>query len=894
MFNKIFNKSPNKNQAPAELVPEPSREIIDEAAWKNKLQKAIGNDTELLALAIDAKSIDHKLACIQALASEETLKIAEREFRKHDRRVHSLAKQRYETLVKMRETRTSAGELIQAATALLEAPIIPANRLVELNQAWELLPHALIDDEDKFRFVQLKTGLSELIRERGERKRLVSRWMTAARQALEGMSLACASVAVDSYGLQEIAAMLATTCEKARATLATMPAIASPTISEDDALAALGAAIQSSLQDAALIEARLAILGELQVSQASQPEVSNKEISDAPPTVIPVSIKAAATERWNALPPLADTRITSALNVRFDACFHLQNEARKKLQQQKNLIASEKDKAVRKATMQTLMAAADAAESALAAGQLAEAGKQLAILQKAADKGFDSAALLTRIGVLQSEHLRLKGWQHWGGGRVRDDLAVEAEALAASTVAPEGSPPVKLQIKKLDDSIGQLRERWKELDRLGGATSKLLWERFDTALKTAYLPVAEHQAKLKEARQENLAARKKLLDVLDALNMTADEQNDPDWKEINRALAHFQTEWRKLGPVEHAVPHKAQPALLERMKASIARLEEPLKEVQASAQAEREQLIVRASALGQDVQNRDMMAKLRDLQTQWQSHAKSMPLPRKIENTLWAEFKTVTDALMSQREAAFSARDAELKSNQVTRESLITRLEELHQDIPSAEIKRVLASVDAEWRKAGEAPKNNAAKLESRYRAAREQAQQHIAGSARRAWQLACDALVAKLALCEELESTNPSSRPSEGIEARWQTLPALPSRWEQALQARYKSDSEDTVSGKPARSDSVNNGEPLDHLLLQLESALEIPSPAALQASRQTLKLLAMKNAMEGRKSATPAWPEIEKMTEVAIGYTHLSPDQHSRLKSIIAAIRNSGPRSM
>jgi len=288
------------------------------------------------------------------------------------------------------------------------------------------------------------------------------------------------------------------------------------------------------------------------------------------------------------------------------------------------------------------------------------------------------------------------------------------------------------------------------------------------------------------------------------------------------------------------------------------------------------------------VKGRDMLAKLRELQSQWQSHAKSQPLPRNTENLLWAEFKAATDALMSQREAAFSARDAEFKTNQTTREALIVQLEELHQDTPPVDIKRVLASVDTEWRKAGEAPRNQAARLESRYRAAREQAQEHIAGGAQRSWLLACDTLLAKLALCEELESAAPSSSLATDIEARWKSLPAVPTRWEQALQARYKSGCENPGS------ENLGSGEPLDQLLLQLEASLEIPSPIAFQNARQTLKLLAMKNAMEGRRQANPAWPDIEKMTTDAIGYTSLSPDQRNRLQSIIAAIRKSAPGSL
>lgn len=886
----MFSKFLKKNPAPAEVLTEPPREIEAGVAWESRLQAAACNDTELLALAIDAPSVDHKLSAVQALGSEESLRIAEREFRKHDRRVHSLAKQRYESMVKQRETRATAAELIQSAAVLLEAPVIPANRLAELNQTWEQLDHALIEDEDKSRFTKLQTDLAELIRERGEHKRTLSRWSTAANQALKDLNSAIADVTVAGTGLPEFAALLATASEQARATLAEMPTNAS---SQDDALAVQAAAIESALQDSTLIATRLEILGELQSCLLPQPEPLHEENSGAPPenilANIAADIPAALIQRWKSLPPIAHPHMGKFLSTRFDECLDQQDTARKQQQKQSNRVASEKSKAVQQTQLQALKIATDAAEAALAAGHLDETEKQLTSLQKMIEKGGGSGELQTRISALQSEFSRLKGWQHWGGGRVRDDLVVEAEALAASTVTPEVSTPVKLHIKKLDDNIAQLRARWKELDRLGGATSKPLWQRFDTALKTAHLPVAAHLTILNEARQENLAARNKLLDVLDALDISADDHKIPDWKEINRALAHFQTEWRKLGPLEHTVPHKSQRALQERINNSVSRLENPLKEVQVSAQAEREQLVVRAKTLCQNPQGKDVSAKLRELQAQWQSHAKTQPLPRKMENRLWAEFRAAIDALMNQREAAFNARDAELKANLATRETLIARLEVLDQDTLPADINKILASVDTEWRNAGEAPKNQADRLESKYRAAREQARGHIAGSARRSWQHTCDALLAKLALCEELESAAPSAQLAADIKSRWESLPALPLCWEQPLRARYQSGCENPGVGIPE-----NNGAALDQLLLQLESSLAIPSPAAFQAARQKLKLLAMKDAMEGRSSATPSWPEIEAMTATVISHTPRNPDQRGRLLSIIAAIRNSEPESL
>ncbi|MEQ1519072.1 MAG: hypothetical protein ABL931_21545, partial [Usitatibacteraceae bacterium] len=106
------------------------------------------------------------------------------------------------------------------------------------------------------------------------------------------------------------------------------------------------------------------------------------------------------------------------------------------------------------------------AETALAEGHVGECAKFLTAIEEADGhtKGATlEKALQTRVETLQAETARLKGWQHWGGGRVRDDLAVEAEVLAKASTAE------KIAIKQHADAIENLRNRWKELDKLGGA-----------------------------------------------------------------------------------------------------------------------------------------------------------------------------------------------------------------------------------------------------------------------------------------------------------------------------------------------------------------------------------------------------------------------------------------
>ena len=464
-------------------------------------------------------------------------------------------------------------------------------------------------------------------------------------------------------------------------------------------------------------------------------------------------------------------------------------------------------------------------------------------------------------------------------------------------VAAEQTRAAKTPVAQLEKYIEQLRSRWKELDRLGGATGKPLWQRFDSALKSAEAPIAAHKAKLAEARLTNLAAREALLSTLDTMIVANDEHgNAPDWKSNAAALARFQTEWRKLGPLEHTVPHKKLAALTKRMQASVIRVETPLQALVNAAIAEREAMVARAAMLGARAQDRDLMNKLRDLQGQWQQHSKAMPLPQGIERKLWAAFKAATDAVMNQRHAASNARDAEFKTAQKAREELIARLKGIGPDTPSADIKRVVTEVNGAWRECGDAGKEKSAKLEARFREALDIVRQHLAGSAQRKWQATCDCVTAKLMLCDEIESAEPFAEAGIlDIEARWAGLPAQSSPWDAVLRSRYEHGIEQRRHANPAVADTKNaKGELLDDLLLKLELELGIASPASAEGARRALKLLAMKNALEGNKSTVPAPANFSKLTADAFGWRNTNADQRRRLEAVLAAIRLSGPERL
>jgi hypothetical protein len=358
----------------------------------------------------------------------------------------------------------------------------------------------------------------------------------------------------------------------------------------------------------------------------------------------------------------------------------------------------------------------------------------------------------------------------------------------------------------------------------------------------------------------------------------------PDWKTLAAALAHFHTEWRKLGPIEHTVPHKERETLTARMGAAVERLEVPLNEARRGAQLVRERLIARAKALaaeaGSGALGRELIDKVRQLQADWQQHARELPLARAVENTLWAQFKADIDAVFSTRDAVVNARDAQFKAHGAERAALIERLSALNADTPVAELKRTLAEVDAQWQRVGPAPRSEAAALESRYRTARDNVRDWLAGSAQRQWHATCDALLAKLELCEAFEQAADTAEAKAALEPRWSALPALPASWEQALTQRVS-----PASGAPRVTAST------DELLLQLEAAFGLSSPPAFEAARRQMKLQAMKAALEGRSSAAAAPLAPAQLLAATLGRTALDAQQRERLRAVIDAVRTRGP---
>jgi len=262
-----------------------------------QLQSAQGDDAALLRLAKATPVLEHKIAAVDALVSEDALRQAEREFRNHHRSVHRVAKQRLDLAVARRHARARAEALIEAAAALGGEAVVPVNHLVALDNDWQAIDASLLDEAQRERFGALRDGLAGTVRERAEQLQHQQRWSADAKAALAVLHRALAQAVSDG-----VAHDLGAPIDTVRTLHEARPAsIDNPVLDQT---------LQTALDAAHQVVERLAWLDALDDRVGEAPASADPDLAPTP--------VASASERWHALPALADAELARLLDQRFE------------------------------------------------------------------------------------------------------------------------------------------------------------------------------------------------------------------------------------------------------------------------------------------------------------------------------------------------------------------------------------------------------------------------------------------------------------------------------------------------------------------------------------------------------------------------------------------------
>ncbi|MBS7776447.1 DUF349 domain-containing protein [Acidovorax sp. CCYZU-2555] len=325
-------------------------------------------------------------------------------------------------------------------------------------------------------------------------------------------------------------------------------------------------------------------------------------------------------------------------------------------------------------------AAETAAPAGAGGGKLSKAIAQLRAVLKQQGRHID-AALGADVNAALLAAGDAQGWQGWKADSVREELVAQAEALLNR---PDGQA---LGGRKMQESLRNLREQWKQADQ-GAAANHALWKRFDEACNAAHKVVEGWLDRVRSEAANNKAQRLQLIEEVTA--WAAEHAASTDWKAMSRSLRQFGERWRDGGHVGEKMFAELQPL----WKQAFTAAEAPLHSAQKASLARRHAMIDEAVALGEAPTLR--IDAVKSLQQRWQAEAQAVPLDRKHEQKLWDAFRKPLDDAFNRKGTERNSR-AQVELSERDRQVLDASkaLEAANASGDAQQIRAAMAGLDA-------------------------------------------------------------------------------------------------------------------------------------------------------------------------------------------------------
>jgi hypothetical protein len=767
-------------------------QTLDETRRRFAIE-GIADDEALVDIALSAERASVRLAAAERVQRPEPLRRMLKGARDKDRGVARLARERLDAISARIENAEAADAILREAEALVAQPGPIVMAAVELDRRWK----ALALGEDAERRARWE-AVGQQMRQRFDRELAEQRAHTEFEQRLANW-LASLQPPPTSAALPELREQLI--------------ALRAEAASDNDARALL------RLDQA-----------EQQISQWEQaaPALAAAEAlvveAEQLATGTPID-DAQLPARWQAL----DLAVrTPALTRRFEAALLVIEQRRLAY-----VRAAQQEQG---AARQQLHATLHEAEQALAAGHLQEA-RTAADRTRAlkAQAGLLPKPTVQRLSRVVQQLVELERWQAFGQQSARVQLCERAEGLGQQVLVPVA----------LAREVQHLRAEWKQLDEKYAGVPKALWERFDAACEKAYAPAARHFA---EQAAQHKQARKQREEFITAAagRVPTLLGESPDWRAVERALREVESGWRDkdLGSVEPAAWKK----LDARLKAALAPLHDALTAARHQARQQREAMIAEAETLMSRATEREMPARVKELQSRWQAHARSIVLAQRDERTLWERFRTACNAVFDARTGSRKEADERRTTQRRTLEALCDRLEQLAQssDTDEANVRQVQHELLEQWRTAITEGGPPPAALEARFKHARSGVEEQLRGRTRASEAAVWQSLLAREQLCAEIDAlvtqeSGADASTAEAVRQRWSMLPPTRAEWEPKMLERRDA-ALAALADEDARYDYVDRMQDAVPMrrdaLLELELMLGMESPLDLQPQRLAVQV--------------------------------------------------------
>jgi hypothetical protein len=272
-------------------------------------------------------------------------------------------------------------------------------------------------------------------------------------------------------------------------------------------------------------------------------------------------------------------------------------------------------------------------------------------------------------------------------------------------------------LKKTYDDFKALQEKWKQIGLVPKTEMQSLWQSYHYLVDKFFDKVRINKELKDLDFKKNLEAKIELCEKAEELLL------EESMNEAFRQLQKLHEQWKEIGPVSY----DKRDEIWDRFKGASDKIntrrrdyyEKLHGELQSNYEAkkaliEKAKEIVHGSS-GSVKEWQSQTDQVNELFKLWKSVG---PAPRKLNDEVWAEFKTLLDQFFQSKGAHFSTIKDQQLNNYNLKLDLCGQAEALQNSTEWKETSHELINLQKEWKKIGPVPRKHSDKIWRRFRAA--------------------------------------------------------------------------------------------------------------------------------------------------------------------------------
>lgn len=277
------------------------------------------------------------------------------------------------------------------------------------------------------------------------------------------------------------------------------------------------------------------------------------------------------------------------------------------------------------------------------------------------------------------------------------DLKIELIAQVSKLVE-------EASIKKALIAVKKYQEDWRNIGPVAREASEDIWNRFKAEVDKVFAYIKEQTAKMEEVRQQNLTAKRALIDRAKELAQT-NTLKAKEWLEKSNIANELMEEWKKIGYVPLAVRDEVWNEFKQFRNQFFQNKNNFFKKLQDERGANlkaKELLCERAEKIAENpIDWTKLTNELKEMQAQWKTIG---PAPDKVNEAVWKRFRTACDLFFEKKAEHYKKLEEEQTFNLNEKRKLISELENLAKAEQVENVFATLKNIQTTWNTLGFVP----------------------------------------------------------------------------------------------------------------------------------------------------------------------------------------------